>query len=413
MKVVPPAGFLRLRLALMALMLAPCALRRDHPPASAGMIVVRTLLPCAPARTEFDRCGEAVMRHQHPCRLFLTRRAALRGGCSNNNSRGRDDPALSQDESAAGDDGNAAETAQWMSASEDPWASAPGAPGQDRVRGDEAHGDHVHILERLRPDVPAPAGGGVAELLSFLSAGSGSRTEVKHTSGEGDEQIFFAAVRAAGEEQGERSAGAVGEEGTQDHERLRSTFAAVRSAAPAIPQGPHSTVEAGLPEQPKHPPPPVSSEGARRGWVPDFEELDLPEPAPPLPHREVAVTAPAHTSGPPARAVPGQVHANAAARVGLMVLRSDDGRVLPKDVLGRYPPWLPGGAHSQQQLVDTNPLAMTAADGGGRGGAVAVYNPMYGSPNVSYAVAVPPQILARKLNQVICLQVRGSVSKHT
>jgi hypothetical protein len=67
----------------------------------------------------------------------------------------------------------------------------------------------------------------------------------------------------------------------------------------------------------------------------------------------------------------------------------------------RYPAWLPAGAAEQQQMVDTNPLAMSLLPPSHpcQSSTIAVYNPIYGQDNVSYAVTIPPKLLLTKVDQ--------------
>ena len=171
----------------------------------------------------------------------------------------------------------------------------------------------------------------------------------------------------------------------------------------------------------------------KAGWVPDFDALDLPEPASSgaEDHDCARGQAPSQLA---VSSTPRASRGKMQLRAKKLVFKSDDGAVLPKDALGRwdevplahgmcleslcvsvpffpvlcflcmgctpdgkvsrrYPPWRGRGTALTQQVLDTNPLSMSLVPAQDGKGHVSVYNPMYGLANTSYAVEVPRTLL--------------------
>ena len=227
---------------------------------------------------------------------------------------------------------HAAETEQWVSVSGDPWESAPDVLDTDREHGFGATCDEIRSDKGPPMDIPAAAGS-VSELLAFLSHG---QTRSEHLGREGREETALGgAVSVRGDDLrvsrassvDHATGGGVGQEHDVGLPEARSTVQQASASTEA---------DASVP------PRPPSSPG-RGGWIPDFDELDLPEPAPQLsqPGTEAtslvvgAASAPSDASALIARDLPQQSPTKGSKpRAGAMVLRSADGRVLPKDVMG-------------------------------------------------------------------------------
>jgi hypothetical protein len=284
----------------------------------------------------------------------------LRGGCSSSQRVSVGEVA----EEAAGDGG----PPQWLPVSEedfeppDPFARAAAdtAGGEDRPLSDE---DHLSDSGGSAADGPAHVAAralsvdSISSILSRVAARSGRSGEIGGSGGSGGGPSMpsgEAPGRIAEVHWPAEAAGATGQAPPAAANDSDFVSARMRSSlpppAPTLPPEPPRRVEdkeechsaedglgagagdSGLADGGRG----AGGEdrGGGCGWVPDFDLLEVPEPLPPPPKPgegggggdgvgggEMAMT---------------QLSWEKDAWVGGRRLRSDDGRLLPKDALGRY-----------------------------------------------------------------------------